>query len=592
MPLFGGISRLLARRRSVNAMSVVAPAVAAATLASQRETFVALAEELDAFLVCLRDPGDLAAARRLIALRRARHKPVPDHVEERALRLELAVAPFDLELSRSLAALLHRLDRPPLPDEPAPDAAGLPGDDIDALIAAGDAHARADDVLRQFAALWQACVRHPADPRGFAEYARVFAECHEWANCRLAVRRAFVRPGPVGPATADALLGALATLAEHGRLDDLGWQAWFERLPEALRVNPGAVRLLVACGDSRAAALVSPLIRTRPDHASTWLVAAMAAFEAGHFLESYDFLQRALAADTPATLHTVVRDWSAQLCQILEHTDKTDDLDAWLTARNAHCSGLNLVPGRPAPGALHVVRRHREVALDRGLPPFVFVAGGKTASATVSNIITSGFELPTVLHSIIYMRVIAPWLADFLRGGSSYTTHLLPSPANVDRLVAGGVKRLIVHVRDPRQILVSYMEHIRRYPREMTPARREIIRRDPRQALDVVIEAFFSWALAWIVGWAQARDRLDIRFTTFEEFVRDPGRFVDRLVALYGGDSRWFNRDAALREPTSADFHRRRGEIDEWRRRLDAEQTRRVNALIPDDLWNLFGWSP
>jgi hypothetical protein len=518
--------------------------------------------------------------------------PDADQAQEDALRRELSAAPFDFELSRALAALLHRLDRPPLPDEPAPNAAGLPGDDIDALVAAGDAHARADDLERQFAALWQACVRHPADPRGFAEYARVFAQRYEWANCRLAVRRAFARPQAPGPAAADALLAALATLAEHGRLDDLDWQPWLARLPEPLQVNAGAVRLLVARGDARAAALVPPLVRARPEHATTWLAAAMAAFDAECFSESYDCLQRALAVDTPATLHTVVREWSAQLCGVLTYTDKTDELAAWLTARHSDCPGLNLVPGRPAPDALYAVRRSREIALDRGLPPFTFVAGSKSATATVTNIVTSGFELPTVLHSIVYMRVIAPWLKDFLRGGSSYTTHLLPSAENIGRLVAGGVKRLIVHVRDPRQQLVSFIEHIRRFPREVPPKMREIVRRDPRAVIEAAIEDFFLPRVAWVDGWAKARYRLDIRFTTFEEFVRDPRAFVDRLVALYGGDTRWFNRAFALHEPATVDFHRRRGETDEWRRLLDSAQTERVNVQIPNELWSLFGWSP
>lgn len=588
MPLFGELSRLLPRRRQRGPVT----AAAAAALARQRETFSALAAELDAFLVCLREPGDLAAARRLIKLRLAHQKPISDQLQEHALRLELLAAPFDLELSRSLAALLHRLERPPLPDEPASDAAGLPDDDIDALVAAGEVHARANDVQRQFAALWQACVRHPGDPRGFGEYARVFAERYEWANCRLAIRRAFARPQAPGPAAADALLAALALLAEHGRLDDLDWQPWFVRLPAPLQVNAGAVRLLVARGDPGAAALIRPLVQARPDDAATWLAAAMAAFDENRLSDSYDCVCRALAADAPTTLHAIVRDWSAPLTFILKLTGRANDLAEWFTAQHAHHPGLNLVPSRPAPEALFAVRRQREQALDRGLPPFRFVAAGKSASASVNNIITSGFELPTVLHSIIHARVIAPWLADFLRGGSSYTTHLQPTPANVDLLASGRIKTVIVHVRDPRQMLLSTVEHIRRYPREMTPSLRETFRHDPRATVDAAIDELFSLRVGWIEGWVRARDRLDVHFTTFEEFVREPRAFVDRLVGLYGGDTRWFDRAAGLQQPASADFHRRRGETDEWRRLLDAEQTRRVNAQIPDHLWRLFGWSP
>ena len=63
--------------------------------------------------------------------------------------------------------------------------------------------------------------------------------------------------------------------------------------------------------------------------------------------------------------------------------------------------------------------------------------------------------------------MIAPWLAEYLRGGACYTTHLQPTPENIELLAAGGAKPIIVHVRDPRQILVSVLEHRRRYPNQL-----------------------------------------------------------------------------------------------------------------------------
>ena len=41
---------------------------------------------------------------------------------------------------------------------------------------------------------------------------------------------------------------------------------------------------------------------------------------------------------------------------------------------------------------------------------------------------------------------------------------------------------------------------------------------------------------------------LDISFTTFEEFVSDRERFVERVVSLYGGSTAYFDKAAAITE--------------------------------------------
>jgi len=61
---------------------------------------------------------------------------------------------------------------------------------------------------------------YPDDVRGWAEYARCFAERYEWRNCRLAVERSLALPC-LRHEAADALLTALALLAEHQELQDL-----------------------------------------------------------------------------------------------------------------------------------------------------------------------------------------------------------------------------------------------------------------------------------------------------------------------------------------------------------------------------------
>jgi hypothetical protein len=563
-------------------------------LAEQDSRFTDYVEEFDAQLACLRDPGDLPAAMRFIRLRMRLGKDLPDDIHENALRLQLRIAPYDLALTLSLTALLYRLNRPPMPDPPAARTSGKTSDDgeIDALISAADAHARNGDLLQVFAHFWQACVRYPGSPRGWAEYARCFADRHEWENCCYAARRALSMRAAPDAASADALLVALSKLAEGGRIGDLKWRPWFERLPKPLRINPHAVRLFTAIGSTRAGVLVRPLLQQQPEKAATWLVASMVAFEQDRRSDSYQYLRRAFELDVAGTLAAVVRDWSAPVSLVLREANRADELADWLAERHEQHLELNLIPQSPAPEAMLQARRQRREALEHQLPPSLFIPLYKTASVTVHNILASGFRLPHIIYSLIDRRVVAPWLQEYMRGGAAQATHLYPTPQNIDLLLAGNVKSVIVHVRDPRQVLVSSVQHAVLYPREVEPSARRKVKRDMHKMTDQLIQDIFPHPVAWIEGWVKARALLTVHFTTFEEFVRDQPTFVDRLLALYGGDLRYFNRDAALRQSPAIDYHRRRGETDEWRRIFDARQIEYVNSQIPDHFWTLFGWSP
>jgi Sulfotransferase domain len=563
--------------------------------ADHNKTFADFLEEFDAQLAYIRDPGDLGAAMHLIRLRLKVGKELPDDIHENALRLQLRINPYDLPLTRSLVALLYRRDRPPIPD-PAPrerPRRKLDHHDIDALVSLANAHAHADELFSELAALWQICVRFPGDARGWAEYARSFAGRHEWAYCRLAAQRALELGARPNAATADALLEALSALAEHGRMADLDWRPWFEKLPDSQRVNAYAIRLLVVTDRKLAVTLAPQLLRRHPERAETLLAASMVAFEQEHMSDSYDYLRQALELAVATTLATVARDWSAPFSILLDATGKSDELARWFADLPIPDSELILIPSCPSPGARLMAQRQRREALERQLPPSLFIPLYKTASITVHSILASGFRLPMVLYSLNDLRVVTRWLKDYMRGGAAQAVHLWPTPENIDLLVAGGVKSVIVHVRDPRQVLISALEHRVLYPREFMPSMRGVPKVGDLKKTDIAtIQKLLAPTIAWIEGWITARDRLNVHFTTFEEFVRDQTAFVDRLLALYGGDTRYFDRVAALRQSPAIDYHRRRGAIDEWRQVLDVRQIKRVNSQIPESFWSLFGWSP
>src|SRR5262249_26033173 len=155
---------------------------------------------------------------------------------------------------------------------------------------------------------------------------------------------------PTAPASR-ALLSALRALAEHGRIDGVDWKPWFEDLPENLRTNTDALRLLVAVGDRRGPALAPRLLQRGPQSLDVCLAAAIAAFEQEHPTDAYVHLQRAFELDPAAALHTVIRDWNNPFTEVLKHVGKEDEFADWLGNRYAQCPGVNLVPSQPAPEA-------------------------------------------------------------------------------------------------------------------------------------------------------------------------------------------------------------------------------------------------
>jgi hypothetical protein len=183
-------------------------------------------------------------------------------------------------------------------------------------------------------------------------------------------------------------------------------------------------------------------------------------------------------------------------------------------------------------------------------------------------------------------------LQDYLKGGASYVTHLLPSARNIDLLVAGGAPSVIVHVRDPRQWVVAISAHMRQYEKSVPPGLRDTTHGGSAETVAFAIQNSLPAMIEWLNGWVRARQKLNLHFTTFEELVRDKEKFLDRILSLYGGDTRFFNRRKAMEDQPGVDYHRRKGLVDEWKEVLTRKQIEHVNTLIPDEFWNVFGWDP
>jgi hypothetical protein len=539
------------------------------------------------------NPDAIQSVQRFVAAILDSGGALPDGLQERALRLQLNENPHDFGLTYSLIALLCRLGRPPIPDQiGAMPAQGACADkELINLLQLADQYACEGDTFGVYAALWQTVVRFPGSMRGWAEFARAFANRAEWEHCRLALRRVFAQRGET--TTVDVSLQALGTLAESKELGDLPWKEWVRANVEC-ETTPGAVQLWLRAGDPARAATLSPKIIDRhPLRADAWLSAAKVEFEFDRLSNCYEFFHRALELDPRGSLQAIIRDFSSQFSGAVQNLGKEDELADWIAGLPGY-DDINLIPPHPTPESLRATRNLRATATARGLPSAFLITQAKSASVSVGNIFSSGFELPTVLYSIANVRVVASWLDNFLLGGASYVTHLNPTERNIDLLHRGKANNILVHVRDPRQQIISLLNHYRRYPEQLGRSERGTLTQDNEQESfwRVMHNIFVPNTIGWIDGWYKAREKLSLNFSTFEEFVRDRREFTERLVAIYGGDTRYFNAANALTDHAGIDYHKRLGVIDEWRSVLNRKQIDEINRLIPSYFWSAFGWTP
>lgn len=552
-------------------------------------------ERIIADLAAHQWPETLERKSRIISILARLERPLPDELHELALRQALRANPCDEALTRSLVALLLRLGRPPFPEQDhiaSVDGPGVEQTDIDARVAEC---LDADDLTGAIAVLWVRLGVGSDPGLEWARLAHLLADCGMTKDAADAFERALTAKRVLGSDTLDRLGQVAARLFDAGLIepDRLSALADVLRGSDASVVVRHRANLERMAGNARAAAALARGLADAPD-ADAWTryLAFKCHFSDGDLPAAYDQLRAALALDPMGLVSEILRSYSFAVSTLTRRLGTYDELADWLTAIAPDTPGINLTPPWPSSLSRRSADALRARALDYGLPGVVIAAQGKSGSVAISQILSHGFALPNVAYALTVDRVVGPWARDLARGGGCQTTHLVGSEINVRLLAEAGIQRVFVHLRDPRAQIVSLLHHFSRYGTDNPEydARWNQLSFDER--LDFCIASFLGEQVDWIRRWLSARDRLPIHLTTYESFVADREAFMEDMLAAYGGDTRHFDRDAALRREDGIDYHFRQGTADGWRKELKGAQIARINAAIPDELWTTFGWLP
>lgn len=260
---------------------------------------------------------------------------------------------------------------------------------------------------------------------------------------------------------------------------------------------------------------------------------------------------------------------------------------------------LPLNPVRSSAAEFGMQRRKAKMA---GLPSILMTAIPKSASESLWNALAEGLGLAQSHVSIGLFPdcCLVPYrLRDLATGGVIAKEHIAPNEHNIAMLKEAGIDHLLVHLRDPRQALLSWAHFVRDdvsrrmlapiWRKTVPPAR--LLDRSLHDVIDWCFEHYLPLLIDFAEGWHRQEDNgdsgLKVHCLTFETFVLDRDRYLADVLKFFELDSG--NLTSGGRGAT---VHWRRGRIDEWRMMFSAAQLQQASDALPGSLSARFGWAP
>lgn len=156
--------------------------------------------------------------------------------------------------------------------------------------------------------------------------------------------------------------------------------------------------------------------------------------------------------------------------------------------------------------------------------------------------------------------------------------------------------KFVIHLRDPRQVLLSHLHQIAANPesifveREFRPT---YIKMSLQEKIDWGIDNLFPGMIQWYIDWLtikdledQKEDGLQILVTTYDEILASDAGIYKKILKFYG-----IKKIAKFAPPKkSIRTKYRKGDPTEYKSVYTAEQQRKIDALVPKSLLQRFKW--
>lgn len=241
------------------------------------------------------------------------------------------------------------------------------------------------------------------------------------------------------------------------------------------------------------------------------------------------------------------------------------------------------------------------------LSPILFNTMPKSGSIYILRCLAQGLGISETKIAVCLFPndlVIRDKLDELAKGNLVSQQHLPAHDINL-RFLANRLERMVVHVRDPRQAMLSWLHHLDNFEahRDIVPAcalgleasspalPKDYFERSFSAKIDYLLDTHFPQLLSWTEGWVEAAESKTgpkIKITTFEDFVADPDGFLNSLLDYFDISHEQFEASNLPRK--EAQTHFRKGLTDEWKEVFSDTQKSAAQKMIPKSLTKKFGW--
>jgi hypothetical protein len=259
---------------------------------------------------------------------------------------------------------------------------------------------------------------------------------------------------------------------------------------------------------------------------------------------------------------------------------------------------------RASEGAMTRLEPYAFPGRDRKLPPITLVTLPKSGSIFIHKTLRQTLRVPMVKINASYTFGTSLGYANLMRlasGNAVCREHFEANPFLVEALARAGVRKLNIHIRDPRGAIVSWTRNMERSNEAggLISVMLHCQLRVPEKYPDWPFQDRLAWQvdnymprfIAWIAGWMAMIDEsrgTDFRVTTYEDFARDNRGFILDLLKFFDVpyDESWVSIPEY--KVGSANVFSKSG-------KTTADQMGdvlydRATAMLPPDLSARFGW--
>lgn len=157
--------------------------------------------------------------------------------------------------------------------------------------------------------------------------------------------------------------------------------------------------------------------------------------------------------------------------------------------------------------------------------------------------------------------------------------------------------KLVVHFRDPREVLLSWVHHL-----SETKSTGGFSIEPPNDFYNWKLQRKVDWAIEhslpnlvlWTKAWMDyieeqklKKDGLQILVTTYDEFKKDELAFYKRILSFYNIPESEFTYQPIPKEKA---IHFRKADSSEWRSVFTSAQKDKIANMVPDNVLQHFRW--